>query len=279
MYSPPAAFMDAVDPVAVHTHMPDDQTLNHSRAASPGNRKEASSIEKVDRWVGPSIHRVGIVSDGKGRACSGWLIGSSVAGKEMVALHTYTERSCGLSQRNLPCLEGLPHSWRLYAAETKRSTENMFAPKSKQTSDSLGLRSANGKPLSPPAATVKAHLSLRTLDCHQKRPTEPQIPKKSSILGEVRQTLASESLTRLCVRLPPGGAISIGEVSFPTLPFVRLNHDIFDMTSSTSCHGRKKREWEYPPTHPPSAGTKPSRNRLTAAGLGFANSNCSCLRR
>lgn len=41
MYSPPAAFMDAVDPVAVHTHMPDDQTLNQSRAASPGNRKDA----------------------------------------------------------------------------------------------------------------------------------------------------------------------------------------------------------------------------------------------
>lgn len=47
MYSPPAAIMDAVDPVAVQTHIPLDQTLNQSRAASPANRKGASSIEKV----------------------------------------------------------------------------------------------------------------------------------------------------------------------------------------------------------------------------------------
>lgn len=47
MYSPPAAIMDAVDPVAVQTHIPLDQTLNQSRAASPANRKGASSIEEV----------------------------------------------------------------------------------------------------------------------------------------------------------------------------------------------------------------------------------------
>lgn len=47
MYSPPAAFIDAVDPVAVQTHMPLDHTLNQSRAASPANRKGASSIEKI----------------------------------------------------------------------------------------------------------------------------------------------------------------------------------------------------------------------------------------
>lgn len=43
MTCPPAAFMEAVDPVAVHTHMPEDQTLNHLRVVTSG----AGRIKKM----------------------------------------------------------------------------------------------------------------------------------------------------------------------------------------------------------------------------------------
>ena len=35
--------MEAVDPVAVHTHIPEDQTLNHSRADEPIIRRRGDN--------------------------------------------------------------------------------------------------------------------------------------------------------------------------------------------------------------------------------------------
>lgn len=48
MGCPPAAFIAAVDPVAVHTHIPDDQTLNHSRADAPGEHMRQSIRTRID---------------------------------------------------------------------------------------------------------------------------------------------------------------------------------------------------------------------------------------
>lgn len=58
---PPAAFMAAVDPVAVHTHMPDDQTLNHSRAEAPGHR-----TDEGQELMSFRVHKH---ADGESNAC------------------------------------------------------------------------------------------------------------------------------------------------------------------------------------------------------------------
>lgn len=68
--------MEAVDPVAVHTHIPEDQTLNHSRADEPatktvavitglayttlsqGHRKHTGSMAAVTPRIRPSHTKV-----------------------------------------------------------------------------------------------------------------------------------------------------------------------------------------------------------------------------
>lgn len=90
--------MAAVDPVAVHTHMPDDQTLNLSRAAAPDDR-----TDKEYNLLFLSFISIGVrqkQADGRSYACvrkgraHGWIVfGNSI--QRSIQLSDFTVRVPG----------------------------------------------------------------------------------------------------------------------------------------------------------------------------------------